>query len=218
VLIFGLFFAGPLPLGWSQSQENPLQRGIQALKAGDFAEAENIFSTAVRQNPSAANFYYLAISQWSAGKVDPAILHFRRSIQLGNHSEGVHYYLGLAYLKQGDMGPGVRELRQALSINPTLKSARYTLAVALLEAGHPDESIPQFMRLQEETPCDAAVWANLVRAYFEIGNIEAAIHTTETAVEGMPSKVPLFVTLATLCSEHQQFQKARFLLESASEL
>jgi tetratricopeptide (TPR) repeat protein len=191
---------------------------MQALKAGEFGKAEQLFSMLVKEKPSAASFNLLAMSESAEGKLDQAIGHFRRSIELGNDTAAVHYDLGLAYLKQHESALGTREIQRALSVEPDLKKARYTLAVALLEAGQPREAIPHFLRLREESPCDAAVFANLARAYFEVGDGKGAKRTIDEATRGMPRNVRLTITLAMLCARYREFQKARHLLENANEL
>jgi tetratricopeptide (TPR) repeat protein len=99
-----------------------------------------------------------------------------------------------------------------------MKEARYALAVALLDAGRPQEAIPHLIKSTKDSPCDAAIWANLVRAQFESGDNHGALHTIAYIVHAMPTNVQLMVTLALLCSTHRETQKARHLLENASEL
>jgi tetratricopeptide (TPR) repeat protein len=216
--VLGLTLVGRGRDASAQSLENLVQRGVQALKANDFAQAERIFSVAVKESPSAANFNYLAVSEAGAGKLGLAITHFRRSIELGNESSSVHYSLGLAYLQQHQVASGLGELQLAVSLDPKLKPARYALAVALIDAGRPGEAIPHLMQLTKQFPSDAEAWANLARAQFEKKDENAAILTVNRAAEAMPANVRLIVTLAALCAGHHQIQKARGLLEDANEL
>jgi len=129
-----------------------------------------------------------------------------------------HYKAGLEYLKQRQLEIGIRELERALAIDPKMKPARYALGVALIEAGRPRAAVPYLIQSTEDSPCDAAIRANLVRAQLESGDAGAAIYTVNEAVEGMPSNTQLIVTLAILCLTHGQAQKARHLFENASEL
>jgi tetratricopeptide (TPR) repeat protein len=158
------------------------------------------------------------MSEAAQGKLEGAIAHFRRSIELGNRSGTVHYNLGLAYLRKGQRTQAIQEIKQALTIDPKLKSGLYTLAVALLEGGRADEAIPYLSDLRKESPSDPAVWANLVRAQFQKNDSTAALKTVDEAVEALASNVQLFVTLAGICSTNGQIQKALHLLENASEL
>ena len=216
--IFGLALILAMGKMWGQSEDDLIHEGVRAFQARDFAQARKLFAIAVERNPSARNLDYLALSESSAGDVDQAILHFRRSIELGNRSASVHYSLGLAYLKGHQVSFGLRELQQALEIDPELKGARYALAVALLDAGRPTEAVPHLIEATKQSPCDEAIWVNLVRGQFESGDIQGAMYTIAHATDAMPGKLQLMVTLGALCYSHRQFQRARHLLENASEL
>jgi tetratricopeptide (TPR) repeat protein len=194
------------------------KKGIEAYKTHDFTRAQEIFAVLVKREPSAKNFNWLALSESAGGKHDWAVANFQRSIRLGNNSANVHYDLGLSYLQLKKPALGTREIQIALSLNPKLESARYTLAVVLLDAGRSQEALQQLLRLREESPCDDAIWANLVRAQFDVGNTEAALRTIDKATRGMAHNVALIVTMAALCERYHQPQKARYLLEGANEL
>lgn len=217
-MTFAMIVTYWIPAKCTEASGDPLQQGIQAFKAGDFRKAENLLSVATTQAPSALNFNYLAMTEWSLGKMNAAIADFRQSIELGNRSALVHYNLGLAYLKQNEMSEGIGELKRAADMDLKLKSAQYALAVALIDAHRPGEAIPYLMALKKQSPCDAAVLANLVRAQFTSGDTHSALLTVAEATHATPTNVRLFVTLASLCATYHQVQTARNLLEDASEL
>src|SRR6266851_2152000 len=103
-----IWFALVVGAGYSQASESDLDRGVLALKNGDFGRAKRILSLVVKQDPSAENLYYLAMAEASSGSVEQAIAHFRQSIRMGNRSAAVHYNLGLAYLKAKRSDAGIR--------------------------------------------------------------------------------------------------------------
>jgi tetratricopeptide (TPR) repeat protein len=129
-----------------------------------------------------------------------------------------HYTLALNYLQQHQSENAIRELKEALALNPHFKEARYTLGVALLDGGRSAEAVPILTKSIDESPCDAAIWANLVRAKFESGDPKAAILTVRRIVEGMPGNVQLLVTLGAMSYRYQEIQEARYLFENAAEL
>ena len=213
-----LLFIGYALGAFAQADQDLIEQGLQAYNAHDFTRAQEILAALVKRDPSAWNFNLLAVAEFAGGKFDQAIAHFRRSIRLGNDSASVHYNLGLSYLQRHNTALGAREIQRALSIDPTLESARYNLAVALLDAGRSQEALPHLLQLRAESPCDPAMWANLIRAQFDTGNTEAAFRTIDEAMRGMTHNVPLIATAAALCERYHQPQKTRNLLESASEL
>ena len=97
-VVLGVELAAGCRHGLAQTPEVLLRDGGRALEARDFARAQQLFSALIKQNPSALNFNYLAMAEAGAGNLDQAILHFRRSIVLGNDSPDAHYHLGLAYI------------------------------------------------------------------------------------------------------------------------
>ena len=204
--------------GFAAASNEDVNEGIRAYQTRDFARAREIFAQLVKTEPSARNFELLAMSEAAVGQNDAAITHFQQSIRLGNHIADVHYKLGLSYLQRKDTALGARQILLALAIDHKLNSARYTLAVVLLDAGRAEEALPYLLQLRGTSPCDAAVWANLARAQFEVGDSKAALRTIDEASHGMTNNVPLLVTLAAICSRYQQSQKSRYLLESANEL
>jgi tetratricopeptide (TPR) repeat protein len=202
----------------AQSPPEMLQEGRGALQANDFKRAEKIFAELIKQDPSATNYAYLAVAELSAGDAAQAIAHFKQAQQLGNDSANLHYYWGLAYLEDKAQNAGIRELRLALSKDPKLFQAVTPLGIALVNAGRAKEAVPYLEQARTHTPGDAEVHASLVRAQFEAGETFQALASIDAAVDAVPENSRLDATLAFLCLHHRQAQKARQLLENASEL
>jgi len=204
--------------GHPQSNQQFLEDGLRALRADDFARAQQAFALLVKQDPSGTNYGYLAIAEASSGNVDQAITDFRRAIQLGNSSPRIYYNLGVAYLQHHESTAAIRELKLAVAKDPEFLPAQHALGVALVDLGRPGEAIPYFERERTRSPKDPEVWANLVQAQFAAGLTKAAMQSADDAVEKIPANTHLTVLLANLCLDYQQPQKARYLLENASEL
>ena len=208
-----------LPLkSYGQSRDEVLRGGIRAFEAGDFERANQMFSELVRQDPSAANLGYLAMAEARNGQLAQAITHFQKSIQLGNNSAPVRYNLGLALLKTRQFEAGLRELRGAMAIDPKFAAAPYAIGVALLDAGRAKEGIPYLEQARGLSPDQAEIWANLVRAHFEVDEATEALRTVDEAAVAFPENSRLSITVAHLCLRHKQIRKARDLLEKANSL
>ena len=190
VLILALLLA-VAGTGLSQQSVNRIVgEGIEALKAGEFVRAQQIFAQLVKDAPSAENLGYLAMAEAGAGNLAQAIGHFQRSIRLGNNSASVHYNLGMACLQAGRREEGIRELRTALAWDGKFLPARYPLGIALLEEGRAREALPYLTEATKASPQRAEVWANLLRAQFEVGDHLAALQTTERAMRAVPNDRP----------------------------
>jgi protein O-GlcNAc transferase len=216
-LTLGGLVAAPAYRTRAQTVSATAADGVQALKSNNFARAEQIFSQLVKTAPTATNFAYLAIAEFSAGHLESSLAHFQEATRLGNDSASLHYYFGLAYLKHNDNDLGIRQFRAALEKDPHFDLARVALGATLLNSGQPSQAIPYLEQARAGSPHDAEFWANLVRAYFEAGERQKAVEATDRAVDAVPDDPRLASTLAFLCLHHQELQKARLLLENASE-
>jgi tetratricopeptide (TPR) repeat protein len=216
-LFLAIFLSLALGTGDAQSNQQLLDEGLGALRASDFTRAQQTFALLVKHDPSGTNFGYLAIAEASSGNVDEAIVHFQQAIRLGNSSPRIHYNLGIAYLQKHQSPAAIRELKQAVAKDPEFVPAQHALGVALVDLGQPKEAIPYFQSERSRSPKDPEVWANLVQAQLAAGLTEAALRSADEAVEAIPNNTRLTVLLANLCLDYQQPQKARYLLENASE-
>jgi tetratricopeptide (TPR) repeat protein len=218
LLLGGVFLLTGSSAVAAQSAQKLLGEGKEELKANDFKGAEKTFTELIKQDPSATNYAYLAVAELSAGAPAQAITHFQKARQLGNDSANLHFYWGMAYLQNKEASSAIRELRAALSKDPKLVQADAPLGVALLNDGRPKEAVPYLEQARTHSAGDAEVHASLVRAEFEAGEIAKALASIDAAVDAIPENSRLDATLAFLCLHHRQAQKARQLLESASEL
>jgi tetratricopeptide (TPR) repeat protein len=201
-----------------QSPNDSLEDGIRALNAGDFASAEHIFSDLHKHAPSAENTGYLAMAEAGAGNLAQAISHFQESIRLGNDSAPVHYNLGIAYLNSGRGEDGIRELRAATAKDPNFLPSQRALGFALLDAGRPHQAVPYLEQARRQSPHDAEIWVDLVRAQFEVRNDNAALQIADQAMKAIRGNPRMNQALADLCLKYDQLQKARYILEDSSEL
>jgi tetratricopeptide (TPR) repeat protein len=194
------------------------QRGIQAMRAHDFAAARQTFLQLVDREPSAENYDFLATAEAAAGQAEPAIAHFQKSIQLGNRTAIVHYSLGILEMQVHHVDAAKAAFQKAVDLDPHYLPARYGLGVALLGSGHPQQAAAVMEKTLEQTPHEARFWALLVSAQFAAGDSPKAIASTQKAGQDFPDEPRLDVTLATICLRYQAVQRARELLEDANEL
>jgi predicted Zn-dependent protease len=214
---FGLVVSGSASKAPVQSVLILERRGTEALHARQFATAERIFASLVKQDPTAPNFGYLAVAEAACGHDDRAIIHFRKSIQLGNDAPSVHYYLALAYLKDHQLQRGMRQLEITLTRDPGYVAARLALGIALLDAGRPRTAIRDLKAVEVPLAKNPWMWANLVRAEFRVDDTKSALQTIHKGLDALPGDTRLPVALAEICLRHRQPQKARELLENATE-
>lgn len=201
----------------AQSATELRAQGIAAFSQGHASQAIQLFRRLVGIAPTGENFSYLATAELRGQQLRPAIADFEKAVHLGYGSGSVHYNLGIAYLREHEAAAGIRHLRRAVELEPQAATIRYTLGVALLDAGQARQALP-YLDPRHEKNVDPSQWANFVRAEFEATETKAALDSIDTATGLRPNDLPLAVTLARLCLQHGQAQKARYLLENASAL
>lgn len=201
-----------------QSAADLRKSGIDAFGRGDIVEARHDFEKLVRRNPTGENYAYLATAEFHAGDYAGSIEHFEKAIHLGYVTSAVHFNLGLAYLKLHQPRPGIEHLRSAAQQDPSSADTQYALGVALLNANEARDALPHLRAASSRMPHDPAVTCNLVRAEFAAGESSSALqHIDQLTSDPLPSAA-LVATLAEICLNNQQAQKARSLLENAGEL
>jgi hypothetical protein len=102
------------------------------VRAGVYATSETLWQDTVTKNPDAWMAQYnLGLALGKAGKLDDAIAHFQRAVQLTPDFAEAHNYLGTALLQAGRVPEAIEQYRQALRIKPDYMDAQINLDRAL---------------------------------------------------------------------------------------
>ena len=88
----------------SQADQRNIERGKQAIEAGDWDRAAGFLERAADSNPGNADvFNLLAYSYRHLGRLDDAFENYGRALDLDPKHLGAHEYIGEAYLMVGDL-------------------------------------------------------------------------------------------------------------------
>ena len=95
----------------SQADQRNIERGKQAIEAGDWERAASFLARAAETNPSNADvFNLLAYSHRHLGRLDDAFANYGRALDLDPKHLGAHEYIGEAYLMVGDLAKAEEHL------------------------------------------------------------------------------------------------------------
>lgn len=97
---------------------------------------------------------------YKEGRLDKAILEYKKALLIKKDSPEVHNNLGVAYHGKGDIDQAVKEFRQALKINPAYPEAHFNLAVALEKKG---ETVAAYQHYQKFAKLAPLGYQSLVR-------------------------------------------------------
>ena len=109
-------------------------KGLEAYKAKDWANAVKEFEEVTKTNPDYAGAYYmLGVSQRALGQLSPAIASLRKSVELDGSQASYKIALGQALL-QADQYQNAYELLKPLSMSSMDASHRSSYALLFAQA------------------------------------------------------------------------------------
>jgi len=139
-------------------------------------------------NPEAAPVHNtLGSALQSRGKLDEAIFHYSRALQIDPVDPIAHRNLGSALQLQGKLDQAIECYRRALQIKPDEAKTHYNLACALSGMGKTDEAIIQYYQALQIRPDYADAENNLGNTLSSQGKIKEAIAHYGQAIRINPS-------------------------------
>jgi protein O-mannosyl-transferase len=78
------------------------------------------------------------------GKVDEAIVHFRRAVELKPNIPIVHTNLGQAYMQKGMIDEAIVQMKEAIKANPFFIDSYQNLAQAMEKSGQPEDALKYY--------------------------------------------------------------------------
>jgi protein O-mannosyl-transferase len=109
------------------------------------------------------------------GRVDEAIDHFRRTLQIDPNYKDTHYNLANALLQKGNLDEAIVQYREALQLKPDHVEALVNLGNALRQTGKADEAIIQYQKALQTDPDNADARNNLGIVLFQKGRTDEAL-------------------------------------------
>ncbi len=129
---------------------------------------------------------YLGNALCQTGKVDEAIPHYQRALQIEPNDVKAHIVLGNALLQKGNVDEAIPYYKRALQIEPENSEAHNNLGNALLRRGRVDEAITQFQKALQIKPDYADASYNLGNALLQKGRVDEAITQFQKALQIKP--------------------------------
>jgi tetratricopeptide (TPR) repeat protein len=192
------------PKGRDDAQPNARPKGRAYVLAGVAAGIAAVFTNwpvlsktmmrAVTENNLATAFQ-------EDGRLEDAIAHYRRAIDLQPDYAPAYNNLGAALRANGQVDEAVASYQRALAIQPEYPDAHYNLANALLEKNKPEEAAEHFRVALESIPGSAGTHNNLGIALASQGKLPAAVAEFEAALQSEPDSAKTHRNLGNVLSE-----------------
>ena len=162
-----------------------------------YTDIETLWRTTIERNPKAWMAHdNLGALLFRQGRVNEAILHFRKAVEIDAEQAEPQANLGNALLQNGDLDEAIAQYSNALRIKPNYAEVHYNLGNALLRKGQADEAIAQYEKAIALKPDYANIHNNLGIVLFQKGEVDRAIAQYQRALEINPQDVQARANLA----------------------
>jgi protein O-mannosyl-transferase len=162
-----------------------------------YTDIETLWRITIERNPRAWMAHdNLGALLFREGRVNEAIVHFRKAVEIDAEQAEPQANLGNALLQNGDLDEAIAQYYNALRIKPNYAEVYYNLGNALLRKGQADEAIDQYKKAIALKPDYADVHNNLGIVLFQKGEVDQAIAHYQRALEINPQEVQARANLA----------------------
>jgi tetratricopeptide (TPR) repeat protein len=171
-----------------------------------------------------ADFFYefdLAADLRREGKLDDAIAHYKKALELAPGDAKTLFELGEALEQKGNVTEALEQYRAALKADPTSsrnEAVDTDLGYALARTGKLDEAIESFKKALAATPGDAMAHAGLGAAMLQQDRLDESIEQCRIALETSPELAPAHNTLGAALARNGNLPEAAENLNKAVEL
>jgi tetratricopeptide (TPR) repeat protein len=161
-----------------------------------YADQETLWRANLALNPDSLLAHdILGEALVKNGKLDDAIAHFKKALELNsNYAEALND-LGYALYLKKEPDEAITQYKKALEIRPDFAEAWNHLGTALRQEGKLDEAIAQYHRALELNPAFAEAQNNLGNALSAEGRLDEAIAQFRMALEFKPDNAEIHYNL-----------------------
>jgi tetratricopeptide (TPR) repeat protein len=130
--------------------------------------------------------YNLGLALFDKGRVDEAIIHYQKALEISADYAEAHNNLGAALFRKGRVDEAITHYQKALEISADYADARNNLGAALFDKGKVDEAIVHYQEALKLKPDFAEAHHNLGLAICQKGGVDAAIVQFQEALKLKP--------------------------------
>ena len=156
----------------------------------------SLWSDVVKKSPQKVRAHNnLGNALKNQGKIEEAIAHFNKALQINPGYAKAHNNLGTALASQGKTAEAIKQFGIALYINPGYAAAHSNIGVALAGQNELEKAIFHFREALRLQPDYAKVHSNLGAALVRQGKLQEALEHFYTALRLKPDDVQTYKNL-----------------------
>jgi tetratricopeptide (TPR) repeat protein len=179
-------------------------------QCGMYANDETLWQKTLRLNPNCwlahHNLGFDLLQK--EGRVDEAIAHFEKALEIDPATASTQFNLGDAFREKGQMDEAITHYRKALQIKPDYAEAHNGLGNALLQKGSLDEAITHYRKALQIKPDIAEAHYNLGNALLQKGSVDEAIFHYRKAFQIKPDFAEACNNLGTALRQERRVDEA----------
>src|SRR3954470_22671816 len=189
-----------------------------ALKAGNYDAAADLYSKLIKRDATRKNAYtLLGRAQMGRRKFDAAIEAFKKQIELEPYDETAYNNLASVYQELGKNEEAATAYQKQIEISPLDKYAHYGLGSVYLDQKKYKDAITELEKAVSLTPSWPPAYVGLGRAYLNSDQNDKAVASFDKAVEIEPSPLVFNDVAYELARKQVSLDRALEYAESAVE-
>ncbi len=152
--------------------------------------------------------YNLGLALDHKGRVDEAITHYQKALEINADNAEAHNNLGTALFEKGKVDEAIVHYQETLKIKPSYAEAHLNLGSALQLKGKMDEAITHYREALEINPDYAEAHNNLGNVLRQTGRVDEAITHFQRALGINPDDVKALNNLGTALQQKGRVDEA----------
>ncbi len=159
-----------------------------------------------------------AVGAHRNGRLDDAVLLYRRVLAVSNDNFDARHLLGAALCQKGDLSAGIELIERALALKPRSARALLNLGNAQLALKRSEEALKSFRRLAAINPDDVQALRGQGRALVALFRPAEAMPLLSKALRLRPQDHEIMNDIGTCHAVAREFIEARKAFSSALRL
>ncbi len=152
-----------------------VQKGIDAIKAEDFATAKDVLTAAVESHPEDPQaVFYLGVAESALGEVEPAIEHLQKALELDPKLSDAALNLSALLVDQERYDEALQAADKGLAVAPNDTGLVQNKALSLLMTDKAAEAVPLLKQVVEKKADDEEMRFMYAQALLTAGDEAAA--------------------------------------------
>jgi Tfp pilus assembly protein PilF len=132
------------------------------------------------------------------GRLDEAIVHFRKALEIYANYPEAHNNLGYALANKGNWSEAIPAYRAAMRVRPNYPKAHNNLAISLAETGKTDEALAEFREALRNDSAYQEAHVNMAVLLLQLGRRDEAITHLREALRLKPGDAEVKAQLRQL--------------------